>query len=130
MRLERLYRRRVPADQVITPELTRACTELSHELRREIGLVITRRGTIEQVIVGNGRELMLSDASRYRAGHRFLRGVRLIHTHLHNGPLTQHNLTTLALLRLDHVEAAEAGGAPLTAGSAVIRPLKPGWADC
>ena len=109
MRLERLYRRRVPADQVITPELTRACTELSHELRREIGLVITRRGTVEQVIVGNGRELMLSDASRYRAGHRFLRGVRLIHTHLHNRPLTQHNLTTLALLRLDLIAAIGVG---------------------
>ena len=34
----------------------------------------------------------------------------------------------LALLRLDHVAAAAAGGAALTAGDAVIRPLKPGRA--
>ena len=138
MRLERLYRRRVPADQVITPELTRACTELSHELRREIGLVITRRGTVEQVIVGNGRELMLSDASRYRAGHRFLRGVRLIHTHLHNGPLTQHNLTTLALLRLDLIAAIGVGSNGLPADIHVAHILPPNpqdqvyevWAPC
>ena len=138
MRLEHLYRRRVPADQVITPELTRACTELSHELRREIGLVITRRGTIEQVIVGNGRELMLSDASRYRAGHRFLRGVRLIHTALRNEPLTQHNLTTLALLRLDLIAAIGVGsnGLPADIHVAHILPANPQervyavWAPC
>jgi len=35
----------------------------------------------------------------------------------------------LALLRNDHVEAAAAGDGALTAGGAVIRPLKPGWAD-
>jgi folate-binding protein YgfZ len=35
----------------------------------------------------------------------------------------------LALLRLDHVEAAESGAGPLTAGGAVIRPLKPGWVN-
>ncbi|MEE9204428.1 MAG: GTPase HflX [Nitrospirales bacterium] len=138
MRLERLYRRRVPADQVITPELTRSCTELSYELRREIGLVITRRGTVEQVIVGNGRELMLSDASRYRAGHRFLRGVRLIHTALRNGPLTQHNLTTLALLRLDLIAAIGVGSNGLPADIHVAHILPPNpqdqvyevWAPC
>ncbi|MFQ5931331.1 MAG: GTPase HflX [Nitrospiraceae bacterium] len=138
MRLERLYRRRVPVDQVITPELTRACTELSHELRREIGLVITRRGTVEQVIVGNGRELMLSDSSRYRTGHRFLRGVRLIHTDLRNGPLTQQNLTTLALLRLDLIAAIGVGsnGLPADIHLAHILPPNPQdrvyevWAPC
>jgi folate-binding protein YgfZ len=34
----------------------------------------------------------------------------------------------LALLRLDRVEDALAGGIPLTAGGIAIRPLKPAWA--
>ncbi|TLY12644.1 MAG: hypothetical protein E6K69_10280 [Nitrospirae bacterium] len=71
LRLAHLYRRRVPIDKVITPELARACTELSQEIRCQIGLVITRRGVIEQVIVGNGRELVLSDLGRL--GRRLLR---------------------------------------------------------
>ncbi len=33
----------------------------------------------------------------------------------------------LALLRLDQMAAAREGGGALTAGDAVIRPLKPGW---
>src|SRR5438046_5435966 len=51
LRLEHLYRRRVPVDKVITPELARACTELYHEIRRQIGLVITRLGAVEAVMV-------------------------------------------------------------------------------
>ena len=127
MRLEHLYRRRVPVDKVITPELARACTELSHEIRRQIGLVITRRGAIEQVIVGSGRELVLTDLSRFRLGRRLLRGVRLVHTHLHNEPLTQDDLTDLALLRLDLIVAIGVGpdGLPADVSLAHILPPNP-----
>lgn len=103
----------MPVDKVITPELARACTELSHEIRCQIGLVISRRGVIEQVIVGNGRELVLSDLGRL--GRRLLRGVRLVHTHLHNEPLTQDDLTDLALLRLDLIAAVGVGSEGLPA---------------
>src|SRR6058998_3446144 len=127
LRLEHLYRRRVPVDKVITPELARACTELSHEIRRQIGLVITRRGAIEQVIVGSGRELVLTDLSRFRLGRRLLRGVRLVHTHLHNEPLTQDDLTDLALLRLDLIVAIGVGpdGLPADVSLAHILPPNP-----
>src|SRR5213593_4633420 len=125
IRLEHLYRRRVPVDKVITPELARACTELSHEIRCQIGLVITRRGVIEQVIVGNGRELVLSDLGRL--GRRLLRGVRLVHTHLNNEPLTQDDLTDLALLRLDLIAAIGVGpdGLPADVSLAHILPPNP-----
>lgn len=109
MRLEHLYRRRVPVDKLITAELARACTELSHDIRCQIGLVINRRGMIEQVIVGTGRELTISDLSLPRAGSRSLRGVRLVHTHLHNEPLSHDDLTDLALLRLDLIAAIGVG---------------------
>ena len=125
LRLAHLYRRRVPIDKVITPELARACTELSHEIRCQIGLVITRRGVIEQVIVGNGRELVLSDLGRL--GRRLLRGVRLVHTHLNNEPLTQDDLTDLALLRLDLIAAIGVGpdGLPAEMYVAHLLPLNP-----
>jgi GTP-binding protein HflX len=115
LRLERLYRRRVPADKVITVELARSCTELSREIQCQIGLVITRRGVIEQVLVGNGKELVLTDVGKARAGPRLLRGVRLVHTHLHNEPLTHDDLTDLALLRLDLIVAIGVGAEGLPA---------------
>lgn len=138
LRLEHLYRRRVPVDKVITPELARACTELSQELRCQIGLLITRRGTIEQVIVGNGRGLFINDLSRFRLGRRFLRGLRLVHTHLHNEPLSQDDLTDLALIRLDLIAAVGVGadGLPADLHLAHILPPNPQgricdvWAPC
>jgi GTP-binding protein HflX len=103
--LERLYRRRVPVQQVITPELAKVCAELSHEIRRQIGLIITRRGVIDRVIVGSGHSLDLTEVGQSRLGQRSLRGVRLVHTHLHDEPLNQEDLTDLALLRLDLIAA-------------------------
>lgn len=104
-RLEHVYRRRVPEDAIISWELARFCTGLSHEIGRQIGVLINRRGTIEDVIVGNDREVVLPDVSDYRLGRRALRGLRLVHTHLRNEPLSQDDLTDLALLRLDLMAA-------------------------
>jgi len=56
---------------------------------------------IEDVIVGNDREVVLPDLSDYRLGRQSLRGIRLVHTHLRDEPLSQDDLTDLALLRLD-----------------------------
>jgi GTPase len=127
-RLERLYRRRVPVDKVITPELARECAALSRELRSQIGLLITRRGAIEQVIVGTGRALEIPDLSRYRLGRRLLRGLRLVHTHLYNEPLNHEDLTDLALLRLDLIAAigVTPEGLPADVYLAHILPPNPG----
>jgi len=104
-RLEHVYRRRVPEDAIISWELARFCTGLSHEIGRQIGVLISRRGAIEDVIVGNDREVVLPDLSGYRLGRRSLRGIRLVHTHLRDEPLSQDDLTDLALLRLDLIAA-------------------------
>jgi GTP-binding protein HflX len=114
-------------DKVITPELARECTELSNELRSQIGLLITRRGGVEQVILGTGRELVIPDLSGYRLGRRLLRGLRLIHTHLHNEPLNHEDLTDLALLRLDLIAAigVDAQGLPADIHLAHILPPNP-----
>ena len=104
-RLEHVYRRRVPEDAIISWELARFCTGLSHEIGRQIGVLINRRGAVEDVIVGNDREVVLPDLSGYRLGRRSLRGIRLVHTHLRDEPLSQDDLTALALLRLDLIAA-------------------------
>ena len=100
-----MYRRRVPEDAIISWELARFCTDLSREISRQIGVLINRRGAIEDVIVGTDREVVLPDLSGYRLGRRSLRGLRLVHTHLRDEPLSQDDLTDLALLRLDLMAA-------------------------
>src|SRR6266404_9616291 len=54
-RIERLYQRRIPPHQIVTPEFARQLSELSHETRRQIGALIDRQGYVEYVIVGDAR---------------------------------------------------------------------------
>ncbi len=107
--MEHLYRRRIPPEKVVTLEVARECADLTFETRRQIGLLMNRQGQIETVIIGDGQELVIPNLSRTRSGLRLLRGVRLVHTHLKNQPLTQDDLTDLALLRLDLIMALGVG---------------------
>jgi GTP-binding protein HflX len=102
-RLEATYRRRVRPEEVTSPELARHLSELSLETGRQIGVLINRRGDIEHVIVGDAAKLELPEIGRVRAGDTRLRGLRLVHTHLKDDPLTPDDLTDLILLRLDLV---------------------------
>ena len=104
-RLENLYRRRIAAEFLITFELARDIVGLSHELRRQIGLLVNRVGKIAYVIVGDHQGIVIPDTSGYRVAPGRLRGLRCIHTHLNNQPLTKDDLADLALLRLDIMAA-------------------------
>ncbi len=99
--LERIYRRKLPAGELITTELARYLTELSHEIQRQLGLIIDRSGSIRYVIVGDNREIVIPDLSGYSLGRSGLRGLRCVHTHLKQDPLSRDDLTDLELLRLD-----------------------------
>ena len=101
--LERLYRRRMPVDEVLSAEAAKTLAQFTHEIRRPIGLVITRRGAVQDVLVGAGTEPSPTTLSTFRASPRSLRGLRLIRSHLKEQPLTQEDLTLLGLLRLDMV---------------------------
>jgi GTPase len=105
--LRRTYRRRVDAEQVVSPELARHLAEVSFEIGRQVGVLIDRKGDVQHVIVGDARKLDLPDVGRGRAGSHRLRGLRLVHTHLDAEPLTRDDHTDLALLRLDLVAALE-----------------------
>ncbi len=57
--------------------------------------------------MGDDREIVIPDLSRYRGGKGRLRGLRCVHTHLKGEDLSQDDLSDLALLRLDLMAALE-----------------------
>ncbi|WP_035468741.1 GTPase HflX [Geobacter metallireducens] len=99
--LERLYRRRVPPDELITAELAGRMVEISREIRRQIGVLIDRHGAVEYVIIGDEKGIFIPELSDYPLGRRLLRGLRYIHTHLKGESFSEDDLTDLALLRFD-----------------------------
>ena len=104
-RLENLYRRRVQPNFLLTQELCRDLAQLSWEIQRQLGLLIDRAGKVAYVLVGDPQSILIPDISEYRLAPGRLRGLRCIHTHLRNEPLTQDDLNDLALLRLDIMAA-------------------------
>ena len=109
-KIENLYRRKTPPEFIITPELARDISRLSLDIKRQIGLLIDRKGKIPYVIVGNHHEIVIPDTPEYRSAPGRLRGIRCVHTHLDNEPLTTDDLTDLALLRLDLMAIVQVGG--------------------
>lgn len=103
--LERIYRRRVPFDTLTTPELSRSLADVSHSTGRQVGALVHRSGQVENVIVGDAAKLELPDIGRLRGGAGRFRGLRLIHTHLRNEPLSKDDLVDLTRLRLDLIAA-------------------------
>jgi GTP-binding protein HflX len=99
-------------------------TELSAEIRRQVGVLVDRSGNVQHVMVGSPSGTELPDWGRLRAGRGRLRGLRLIHTHLASEGLTRDDLTDLALLRLDAVVSISVGedGLPGLAHAASLCP--------
>jgi GTP-binding protein HflX len=114
-RIQHLYRRRVPQEQVVTLELARSLCEISEEVGRQMGVLLDRNGHVAFVVVGDSHKIELPDLGRARAGPSRLRGLRLVHTHLRSEPLSRDDLTDLALLRLDLVAALGLDGQGLPA---------------
>jgi len=125
--LERLYRRKMPPNTVITPEAARTLTESSAAINRQVGLIIDRSGNVKNVLIGTNKDILIPDLSEHRLGTRRLRGVRFIHTHLKDQPLNQEDLTDLALLRLDMIAAlyARPDGLPGNISLAHLVPPNP-----
>ncbi len=85
----------------MSPDLAKVMGQLTLELRRPIGVLLTRRGQVQEVIVGTELTLSSATLTLFRVGSRALRGLRFIRTQLHDQPLNQEVLTDLAFLRLD-----------------------------
>jgi GTPase len=128
-RIEKLYTRRIPANQILTPEFARQISELSHETRRQIGALVDRKGHVAYVMVGDIRGIELPDFKRIRVAKGRFRGLRCVHTHLRGEELTQDDLTDLALLRLDLMAAIDvdpANGLPGLVRAAHLLPMHAG----
>ncbi len=115
-RLEKLYNRKVPKEQVISAPLAQSIAELSAEIGRQIGLTLDRNGRVVHVIVGEPDRIYLPELGRARGGKSRFRGIRLVHTHLRGEPLTHDDLTDLTRLQLDLIAAitVTADGRPNT----------------
>jgi GTP-binding protein HflX len=102
-KLQYLYRRHLPPQQVISLELAQSLAEISFEIKRQIGLLINRRGDLLYVIVGHDHSLLIPDLSEFRGAQGRLKGLRLLHTHFKEESLNEEDRTDLARLRLDLV---------------------------
>jgi GTP-binding protein HflX len=122
--LERLQRRRVPPERLVSHEFARQLTEISRETRRQVGVLLDRSGSVTHVMVGDAGSIELPDWGRMRAGRGRLRGLRCVHTTLGAEGLSRDDLTDLAVLRLDAMIVVETDpdGLPGLAHVAALRP--------
>jgi GTP-binding protein HflX len=88
-------------EQVVGLELAKMMSQLTLDIHRPIGVFLSRKGIVQEVIVGTEAQLSKATAAKFRAGPRSLRGLRLIRTQLRDEPLSQEFITDLAFLRLD-----------------------------
>jgi GTPase len=81
-------------------------------MERQVALLISRKGEIVFVVVGDDSRIEIPDLGRFRSGTGRLRGLRCIHTHLKGESISREDLTDLVLLGLDlmvSIEVKEGG---------------------
>ena len=77
--------------------------QISKETRRQVGLLVNRRGVVESVVVGEKGKIEIPRLTSERVGRARFRGLRFIHTHLAGELLSKEDLSDLAVLQLDLV---------------------------
>ena len=80
--LDRIARRRVSPDLIISPELARELCEISGDIGRQVGVLISRAGQIVYVLVGDHKSIVIPALTHLRSTGGRLKGLRCIHTHL------------------------------------------------
>lgn len=105
--LNKIGDQRVRRDMLITPELADRIAAFSADTNRVLGLLIDRRGRIQDVVIGDHARIYLPDIGRARGGGSRFRGLRVIVTSLRGRGLTNDELTDLSLSQLDAVASVE-----------------------
>lgn len=90
---------------MVSVELGKYLAQISFEIGRQVGIIVSRRGAVTHVVIGEAKSIFIPPLTDYPVGRRALRGLRFIHTHLNNEPLNQDDLTDLSLLRFDIIAA-------------------------
>jgi GTP-binding protein HflX len=113
-RIERLYRRRLPPQSVLTHDLAREMAEASHALHRRIGVLVDRAGRVERVSIGDARKVDVPRQPSAPSGRDRFCTLRWIATRLEDEALTSNDLAPIALHRLDAmaVVAVDHDGGP------------------
>lgn len=106
-RLASLFHRKLPRQTIAPTPLVRTLTELSREVERQLALLVDRQGQVQRILVGDAQRITVPDLGRIREGQGRFRGLRLIHTHLNQAPLSQEDLHDLVLSRLDLMVVVE-----------------------
>ena len=84
-------------------EVAKAVGELSTEIHKPVSLMIDRRGRVVTVSVGDAADTPID--ARFGEAESRLHGLRLVHAHLKKNGLSNADLTTLFLNRLDAIVA-------------------------
>lgn len=105
--LERLGYKGIPPENIITNDLARQVSSLSREINRQIGLLISRKGEISKVILGDYKSIFIPSLDGFRSSSVRFKGLRLIHTHLNGENLSDEDMTDLSHLRLDLIGALD-----------------------
>ncbi|NCO60418.1 MAG: GTPase HflX [Deltaproteobacteria bacterium CG23_combo_of_CG06-09_8_20_14_all_51_20] len=108
--LQRLYRRRIPEKEIVSGEAARLMTSLSFAIGRQVGILVSRKGSVAFVVVGDSQRIWIPDLSNFRTGGNRLRGLRLIHTHLKDEAMSNEDINDLMLLGLDLVAMVQVVG--------------------
>jgi GTP-binding protein HflX len=105
--VKKLYERRIDKSELVGLDLAREIYRLATELRRRVGVLISREGRIEEVFLGTKDILYLPDLGRHRFGQGRLRRLRLVFSDLSSGEgeakIPNDIYTDLEKLRLDSV---------------------------
>lgn len=124
--LEKLVKKKNISQSIISAELLKRISSISHEMGRQIGLLIDRNNIIQIVLVGTNKEVLIPKLERFAITPGKLRGLRLIHTHLYGEDLDEDDITDLKLLRLDAVSVVKLNdaGIPYKLQMAYLHPSK------
>ncbi len=89
----------------VNRELARALANLSLEIKKPVSILIDRRGRVISVSVGDAIDTPLP--ALHGEAEQRLYGLRLVHTHLKEGGLSENDLSKLFLNRLDAIVAID-----------------------
>jgi len=106
-RLNKLFSRSVDSSELVTRELAAELISIATDLNRRVGILVSREGQVEEVMVGTYDLLYLPDLGRYRLGPGRLRRLRLLFTdigrHTDLPQIPSDIIADLEKLRLDMV---------------------------
>ena len=99
--IERLARRRVPPNQIVSNELAREMASISQRLNRRLGLLLDRAGRVEAISVGAAHSIEVPRKPSAPSGRMRFCTLRFITTRFVDEELPSDELSPLALHRLD-----------------------------